>query len=551
MVRGVRAARSPVASAILGGLGFSLAMLVAFPPIGWWWVAPVAVVPLIAAAVRWDRRFWVGGLLAGASTMPLWLYEQSWTRLVSAAGFIPLAMVLSVYPGVFVWSLARVRSRMPRVPVWVAAGVLWTGLEFLRGRVAFDGYPWYLVAHPVIEWPVLASPATVAGTYAVGFLIASLGGAMVGLAMGRRREALLGLGVVGIAWGLPGVLLGGGGGETEPMRIGLVQTNLPQEVRGTWPAAQRAEDMRRFLERTREAGRSDPDLIVWPETMFPGYYLDRESREVVGEAADRFPDLAEFVEEFALALMMTQERVGAPMLVGARAYEGLEIPPGDGFETRFDATYNSSLLIEDGSVARRYDKMHLTPFGEVMPYISSWAWLERQLLALGARGMTFDLSSGEEPVRFEVSGRRVSTPICFEVTMPGVCRKLVYEDGRRRADVLVNMTNDGWFGSFDGGRAQHLLCARWRCVELGVPMVRAANTGISSAIDVRGRVVEALDPRTEGVLIAEVAVGTGGTVYGRVGDLFGWLALGGAILLVGWTYVGRRGAGGQTRATGR
>ena len=134
----------------------------------------------------------------------------------------------------------------------------------------------------------------------------------------------------------------------------------------------------------------------------------------------------------------------------------------------------------------------------------------------------------------------MATPICFEATAADVCRMLVFGNGRRRADLLVNVTNDGWFGDFDPGRWQHLQLARWRCVELATPMVRAANTGVSCVIDARGRVLrKRVDGsfgtvRVEGVMTADVPLCSDLPLTARIGDAPGWVifAAGTALVLL-------------------
>jgi apolipoprotein N-acyltransferase len=182
----------------------------------------------------------------------------------------------------------------------------------------------------------------------------------------------------------------------------------------------------------------------------------------------------------------------------------------------------------------RYDKIELTPFGEVLPYLGSWSWLrEWGKDNLGAAGMLFDLTPGMHETVFTLrtaagAEYHAVTPICFEATRARLCRRLVRRAGPGPV-VIINLTNDGWFSGFDPAREQHLLAARWRCIELGVPMVRAANTGVSSAIDPRGRVTDrgtsAGDYRVDGTMTAEVVMGTHSTIYSHVGDVFGWASM--------------------------
>ena len=152
------------------------------------------------------------------------------------------------------------------------------------------------------------------------------------------------------------------------------------------------------------------------------------------------------------------EELGIPFIVGSACYTGLAADVERDRWT-WDAHYNSAYLVEGRAATARYDKVLLTPFGEVMPYISKWAWLEDRLLALGAEGMTFtlDASDGIErlPLPSAAGTIEIATPICFEDAVPRVIRRMTHEGGRRRAVVLVNLSNDGWFGDHDAGRAQH------------------------------------------------------------------------------------------------
>ena len=273
--------------------------------------------------------------------------------------------------------------------------------------------------------------------------------------------------------------------------------------------------------------------------MFPGWFLDEASLEVVRTLPDSVGWFRNAALEFAGATKALRNRSAPHCSVGIAIHDGdLQFTITEEIKWRGDARYNSALLLDDDGVRARYDKLFLTPFGEVMPYISAWPWLEQQLLKLGAHGMRFDLDAGKGPVRFAVSpGVRVVTPICFEATMPSICRKLVFEDGERQAEVMINMTNDGWFGNSDAGRQLHLLAARWRCVELATPMARSANTGISCLILPDGVVQNRMPVRERGYLVVEAPLGNEVPLFARVGHLVPWIGLLGSIFLVGLTYL--------------
>jgi apolipoprotein N-acyltransferase len=330
-----------------------------------------------------------------------------------------------------------------------------------------------------------------------------------------------------------------------------------------WGLEEQLRDFQRFVELTRLAGavQPAPDAVVWPETMFPGRALNsaavRAEKELglhySTEPSPLAPQGRVDAWRFHDDLLRLQKELGVPMLVGAVAIEGdyanhmrrsieegrkpaPQRRPIPGLIRRF----NSVLLIHKGAVREdRYDKMELTPFGEIIPYLWRWPDAQQRVLALGAEGMTFDLSMGARARGLDIPlvghGRmqtvRAATPICFEATKADLCRRLIIGDGTGRAALFINLSNDGWFSFWDPGRRQHLQAARWRCVEMGVPMVRAVNTGISVAIDRRGRVVNdrLIDrpappslggaARIDGVLVAQVRVDSdrSPTVFERVG----------------------------------
>jgi apolipoprotein N-acyltransferase len=161
------------------------------------------------------------------------------------------------------------------------------------------------------------------------------------------------------------------------------------------------------------------------------------------------------------------------------------------------------------------------------------------MLEAGAHGMSFNLAEGTSREVFQIpvaagagqqnASARIVTPICFEVTHSGFMRGLVYEGGRRRVDAIISPTNDGWFGISNEGREHHLLMARWRCVELHTPMVRAANTGVSAFIDASGRLLaRGVEGDSRGFKVAGTLQGSlpfdpGArvTLFGRVGNVFG------------------------------
>ncbi|MEM1423893.1 MAG: apolipoprotein N-acyltransferase [Planctomycetota bacterium] len=537
MLAGVFGAVDPRGRAFLGAVVFALAHAIAFgaayPPFGAWGLSFVAMLPLLVVATRTEKPLRSAlGIFLGVA--PMWWWHHSWILDVTGLGFPLLVMCLSLYPAAFVWTLARLRARWASMPVWAIAPLLWAGLEVIRGEVLFTGYPWFLLAHPLIEIPHVALSSGVVGVYTLSAAAALPSAVVCAYLVGGWKASRVGAVVVLFVVLLPSVAPT----PAESSRsetIVVVQTAVPQDNRTAWLPEQRLEDFGRAMTLTVDAAQRWPgaSLIVWPETMFPGFTLEPDALAIV---RSRFPTpFADAVQEVSADLVN-----GIPMLIGAIAVDGYAITPMPGQrqpDESWDDRYNSAFLVENGAITARYDKRRLAPFGEILPYVHRWPWLQNQVLALGAQGMSFDLSMGDAPTVLEPggSGLLIGTPICFETAAWDVCRDLVFADGRRRSEVLVTMTNDGWFGDHPGGRAHHLLIARWRAAELRTPVVRAANTGISAAIDRSGRVIA-------GTFADET-----GAIVGSLGATDAWGALrvqvvpgvdGPGLWIGGWINVG-------------
>lgn len=552
--------------ALIAGVLHSALFAAALPPVGLWGLSFIAVVPLIAAAeCRWAHRR-RAALAMYAGCLAFWLFEQWWTWSISVAGYPPMCLYLTLYPLLFFVAYGRVRTRWAKVPAWVIGSVLWVGLEVLRGEIVWHGYAWGLVAHPLIESRWLSAPAAILGTYFVSWLVVVVAGLIVDTMAERGLIArAAGLAVAAAGWGVSALFALTDAMPSmmeKPVVVGVVQTNLKQSNKIA-PTFQTEMDLWGSLrEISEKAGADGAEIIIWPETMKPGMTLDVESVAAEQRAGVgyrwRQPDGT--VQEvpgtyFVDELMALQRRVGVPIVVGEDAFDGLKFTSeAKGLRVDYDRRYNSVFVVEDGRVEPvRYDKVHLTPFGEQMPYIGAWPWLKDRLLALAAQSMKLDLAEGQGPVVLTArlkDGRdiRFVTPICFEVTDTRLVRRMVAKSGKRQAGLIVNLTNDGWFGASNMTREQHLQIARWRARELGTPVVRAANTGISAVIDAEGRLI----PKTgdvssvvaraqdEGRLLRSVRPAMDLTIYAAVGDVFPWTVLGAAVVWTGATMVRRK-----------
>jgi apolipoprotein N-acyltransferase len=374
--------------------------------------------------------------------------------------------------------------RLPRPGLLLVLACVWTLAELVRS-VALTGFPWALVAYAWTETPVIQA-VSLTGPHALGFLtlIAAL---LPGLGTWRAMAgaaALLAAGWSFGAWRLGQPVPA----RSEPVLVRLVQPNAAQELK--WQPGMEAEFYRRHLELTRAPASPRPDVVIWSETAVPF---------VLGEA----PELQ--AESAAAALPGT-------LVLGIR-----RVAAG--------AWFNSlAVLGPDGAVTAVYDKHHLVPFGE---YIPLKGWVAR----LGLPGLEpltrGGFSAGPGPRLVTAPGVPPFLPlICYEAIFPGGLRA---PEGR--PEWLVQVTNDAWFGKASGPY-QHFAQARVRAIEQGLPLARAANTGISAMVDPFGRVVARLDLGETGYIDALLPGALPPTAYARWGDFPGVTAI---VLIFGLT----------------
>jgi apolipoprotein N-acyltransferase len=216
----------------------------------------------------------------------------------------------------------------------------------------------------------------------------------------------------------------------------------------------------------------------------------------------------------------------------------------------FQDRRNSAFLIRPSGRldVEHYDKIHLVPFGEYIPFKDSewFGWLHKIFLAFNPYDYDYTLTTGgnvQNPAvfRLNINGNptvRVITPICFEDIDPALCAALFRSPSGKRADLLVNLTNDGWFKANEN--AQHLQAAIFRSIENRVPTARSVNTGISAFIDSYGRISETVPVRTQGVAVQQVMLDSRYTLYTRIGDLFAWLCTLITLMFIGFAMADHR-----------
>ncbi len=448
--------------------------------------------PLVAA-----RRGWWFGF--GLHLIGLyWITEAI---LVEAAQFwwlvpfaVPaLAAVLAVFIAAATWLARFARPGWPRV---LALAGAWVLADLARQFVA-TGFPWNPLGS-VWEFPgavgdVFIQPAAWVGVH--GLTLATLLLAALPI-LGRRWRVAGGVGLA--AWACFGVLRTQTVLPIAPdLKVILVQGNVAQGQK--WDRALVMDIFSRYLRLTRDgvaqAGSAAPSVVVWPETASPFLLQqDAAARDAISGAAD-----------------------GRPALVGGVRFGGDNRPRNTLFA-----------LAASGTIVGRYDKWHLVPFGEYQP---DWLPIGVQVVPGGG------FARGPGPRTLHVPGLPpVGALICYEAIFPA---QIV--DPRDRPAWLVNVTNDAWFGNSSGPR-QHLAAARMRAVEQGLPLMRAANTGISAAFDARGHEIARLGLNRSGVLVVALPAALPPPPFARFGLLvpcaLATLACGAGML--GWPMIRRR-----------
>ncbi|MEE9275636.1 MAG: apolipoprotein N-acyltransferase, partial [bacterium] len=407
---------------------------------------------------------------------------------------LTLAAYLALYPGMFCYFIVRI-SPGGGLPVFLIAGPLWVSLEVVRAYF-LSGFPWALLGYSQYRILPVIQVADLFGVYGVSFFIVAVNAALWHFFRHPHRAPFR---VIGGTALLAAFILGYGylrlhevpreaGPAERP--VGIVQGNINQSQKWS-PKAQASvvgaheKLTKRLGEEFRKKPNRVPPLIVWPEAAAPFIYGDQpfwQSR-----------------------MRETARSAGAYLLFGTlsavRTKEGPQL-------------YNSAYLIgPSGEAYGRYDKLHLVPFGEYVPLGPLLYFVKKLVPVIG----TF--AEGKKPRVFDVPGGKFGVLICFEAIFPRVVRRF------RDAQFLVNITNDAWFGR-TAASEQHLSMVAMRAVEFRVPIVRAANSGISAFIDARGAIRGRSPLFVPWSRTGVIAPRRGGpTLYARTGDLFAFACL--------------------------
>jgi apolipoprotein N-acyltransferase len=470
--------RTAHAVAFLAGGAAGFAM----PP---WDLLPLAIAGIVAYVWLWDQApnpraaFWrclswgVGHFAVGS----YWILEAFWVppadfKYLGPPIVLGLAVVLGFFPALAAGVAHGLRRRFPilggRWRRLVLLAICWAAAEWLRGHL-FTGHPWNPLAHVWSFALPLLQGAALVGVFGLGaltFLVLAVPTA------GWRAMAVTLVAVGAAAWIGQHAIDAAPQGEGALVRI--VQPNIAQAEKMAGGFEQ--QHLARLVSMSRREGFEKLSAVIWPETAIP--WLVQPGSPVLPALVPAVPPRGH-------------------LLAGA-------IRAGSNVR---DGAWNSLLVIDPaGSIVAHYDKVHLVPVGEYIPFHKHLA----PVSGLVGRG---SFEEGKGFVTLDVRGLPAFSPvICYEVIFPAA----VTGPGAR-PQWLLNVTNDAWFGPSSGPH-QHFASARLRAIEEGLPMLRAANTGISAVIDANGRVLTSLSLNSDGIIDSMIPPARAATLYSKWGD---------------------------------
>ena len=474
----------------------ALLLILAFPNFEVWPLAWTALVPILLVASSkhsWPAFFagWIFGIVFFYCTCYWLTYSMinfgGFPTPVAYAALLPGAFVIGIFPAFFTYALAKAVRAWSSIALFLAP-IMWVAFEW--SRLQCTGQLWNAIGYSQAYHPPMIGAARFGGVYAVGFLIVLVNAAVAFVILERRRRAFLVAIAASIAAGL--IVFGTdrlnkpSAANTEA-HVVAIQPNVPMAlVKSVTEMRQLTEHhfevSEQALNKLPEDGK--PRLVIWPESpMYFSYGSDGLLRERI----------ANFAKQHHTFVLLNSQ----------------EVAPNDGL-------YNSAVLInEEGGLVSQYDKIRLLPFGEYVPLPR---WLPGAGLITAIVG---DFTPGTEYRQMQIGPIRAGAFICIESAYPNIARQFA-RDG---ADVLINISNDGYLGPTAVLR-QHLANAVFRSVENGRPVVRVTNTGITAFITPRGEVIDATPTYRPDVRVWSIGRSADNrTFYASFGDWFAWVCV--------------------------
>lgn len=479
----------------------SILLSLAFPTYNLWPLAWVALFPLFFAIHNKTplQSFWIGwfqGIIFYLITLK-WIINTmvnygNLPLFISVPLLILLAMYLALYNALFCFSLSYLSRQKAHNPLYAA--FIWVSLEYLRAHL-LSGFPWASLAYSQFKFLSIIQIADITSIYGISFLIVLIN-ALLYLFLDyfycfqseKTNYTLLKNNFI-VAVLLFSITIGYGFWRNsyfmdttgkKSLKVALIQGNIEQEHK--WDTRFQKQVYNTYQKMTLNAAKKNPDLIVWPEAATPFYFPNNQV--------------------YKKNLLKLGKKSRSYILFGSPRYE----------VNQNDITlFNSAFLISpDNKTIGQYDKIHLVPFGEYVPFKKILFFVDKMVTGIGNFG------TGIEYFVFSLQDWKFSVLICFEVIFPDLARHFV----KNGAEFLINITNDAWFGK-SAAPYQHISMVVFRAIENRRPVIRAANTGISGIVDKRGKIKDQTDIFIRAQIIGNIIPEKNyQTFYTHYGDVF-------------------------------
>jgi len=473
------------------------------PIVAWMALVPLFILLKSANAGEAFRAGLTTGLVYNIGILYWISYVIAVYGNIPAYAGIMVMLLLAGFLAFFVAFFARlvVYFRDKGINPLFSAPLLWIGLEYCKSHI-LTGFPWENLAYSQYSLLPVVQISDITGFYGVSFLIVFINVIVSDLLVRTGTKQA----VAEVTAGLMLLALTCGYGfyriqaidmvveKAVPERVSVIQGNIDQAVK--WDPVFQDETIKIFKEMTltSAANNNKPGLIIWPETATPFYF----------QATDpRYPEILKLAQMSRTYL-----------LFGCPFYNPEKGP---------EESYNSAFLISpDGRLSGQYNKMHLVPFGEYVPLRKMLPFMTNLVPGIG------DFSVGKEATPLSINNRKIGVLICYEAIFPEITRSFI----KAGADLLVNITNDAWFGN-TSAPYQHLSMTAFRAIESRRYVVRSANTGISAVIGPTGKIEATTELFKRTILDGQIRYMTVNTFYSRMGDIFAY----GCLALLGFLFI--------------
>ncbi|HRK33044.1 MAG TPA: apolipoprotein N-acyltransferase [Candidatus Hydrogenedentes bacterium] len=415
-------------------------------PLAW-----LALVPLFWKGWQLSSRatafqFYAAGFVFHLVLLQWLMTNVYWAGGWAWCGYVALSAILAVYWFAVGWLWAYARERMRWFPPEISLPLIWGGMEYVQSFL-FTGFGWGSLGYSQASDLWLAQWAAIGGTPLVSAFVVLVNVLLASAWHAKRyrmARAVSAVFALLVLHGLGALMMGTADYSKAPLKAALLQADFPLEMK--WDREYTVEMVRNAAEKSRRlAAEENPDLIVWPESLI------MDDIQLPG-----------IIDEVSTLTRDTQ----ASLLAGTHRTD-----------SKTGQSRNAAYLVDaDGVVQDYYDKIHLAPFGEYVPFSAYLPFITKVVPAIG------DIEHGETVKIFQVNQRKIGPLICFEVLFPGMAETLRASG----ADTLVVMTNLGWFGA-SNAIPQELEIARMRAIEMRLPLLHCANTGITGVFDPWGR----------------------------------------------------------------